>query len=74
MPMDSRRSRQPASWFRSRSGRRFGIEFAAVVVIKLVALVVLWFVCFRPHPRPDTAPTAVERHLFAPTSGAADDR
>ena len=53
----------PYSWFRTRGGRRFGIEFALIVAIKLVLLTLLWFVCFRPHPRPDTSPAAIERHL-----------
>ena len=72
--MDSPRSRQNHSWFRSRGGRRFGVEFAAVIVIKLIALTLLWFICFRPHPRPDTAPAALERHLLAPSDEVSDDR
>ena len=52
------------SWFRTRGGRRFGLEFALIVVVKLVLLIALWFLCFRPHPRPDTAPAAIERHLL----------
>jgi hypothetical protein len=62
------------SWFRSRGGRRFGVEFAAVIVVKLALLVLIWFICFRPHPRPDTAPAAIERHLLAPPAEATDDR
>ncbi|HKE47572.1 MAG TPA: hypothetical protein VKB52_05880 [Rhodanobacteraceae bacterium] len=56
----------PTSWFRTRGGRRFGLEFALIVTIKLLLLIVLWYVCFRPHPRPDTSPAAIENHLLAP--------
>ena len=56
------------SWFRSRGGHRFGIEFALIVVIKIALLVVIWYVLFAPQPRPDTSPAAVERHLLAPSA------
>jgi hypothetical protein len=59
------------SWFRSRGGRRFGREFAAIVVLKLLALLLIWFVCIRPQPRADTAPAAVATHLLAPATEAA---
>lgn len=62
------------SWFRSRGGRRFGLEFAAIVVLKLLALVLLWYVCIRPLPRADTAPAAVESHLLAAPTETAHDR
>ena len=62
------------SWFRSRGGRRFGLEFALIVIGKLVLLVVLWWICFHPHPRPDTAPPAIERHLLAPSTETSHDR
>ncbi len=51
------------SWFRTRGGHRFGIEFALIVVVKLVLLTALWFAFFRPYPRPDASPAAIERHL-----------
>jgi hypothetical protein len=62
------------SWFRSRGGRRFGLEFAAIVVIKIVALLLIWFICIRPQPRADTHPAAVADHLLAPAVEASDDR
>lgn len=62
------------SWFRSRGGRRFGIECAAIVVLKLVALTLLWFFCIRPQPRADTAPAAIADHLAAPAREVSDDR
>ena len=60
------------SWFRTRGGRRFGLEFALIVIVKLLLLTAIWFVCFRPHPRPDTSPAAIERHLLAPPEPAHD--
>lgn len=66
--------RVEASWFRSRGGRRFGFEFGAIVVLKLVALTLLWFFCIRPQPRADTAPAAMAEHLTAPAREASDDR
>jgi hypothetical protein len=62
------------SWFRSRGGRRFGLEFALIVVVKLVLLTVIWIVCFRPHPRPDTSPAAIRNHLAAPAVETPHDR
>ena len=62
--------RIPRSWFRGAGGRRYGREFAAIIVCKLVALTLLWFFCIRPVPRADTAPAAVESHLFAPAPAA----
>ena len=72
--MDSPNSSTDRSWFRSRGGRRFGLEFAAIVGIKLALLILIWFICFRPHPRPDTRPAAVEDHLFAPATEIPHDR
>ena len=60
------------SWFRTSGGRRFGLEFALIIVVKLVLLTALWMVCFRPHPRPDTSPAAIEKHLLAPAENAHD--
>jgi hypothetical protein len=62
------------SWFRSRGGHRFGIEFAAIVVVKLILLTLIWFVCFRPHPRPNMRPLAIQNHLLAPAVETAHDR
>lgn len=58
------------SWFRSRGGRRFGLEFGLIVLVKVALLILLWYVLFAPQPRPDTSPAAVERHLFAPSASA----
>jgi len=62
------------SWFRTRGGRRFGIEFALIIGIKLLLLIAIWALFFRTHPRPDTAPAAIENHLLAPATEAPHDR
>ncbi|MEO7325100.1 MAG: cytochrome oxidase putative small subunit CydP [Dokdonella sp.] len=72
--MDSPRSASDRSWFRSRGGRRFGVEFAAIVCVKIALLILIWFICFRPHPRPDTRPAAIEDHLLAPATEIPHDR
>ena len=71
--MDTPYSTTDRSWFRSRGGRRFGVEFAAIVVLKLLALLLIWFFCIRPQPRADTAPAAITDHLLAPATEAAHD-
>ncbi len=70
MPTPDRRY-QP-SWFRSRGGHRYGIEIAAIVTLKIAALMLLWFVCIRPLPRADTSPASVQSHLLAPAETAHD--
>jgi len=62
------------SWFRTRGGRRFGIEFALIIGIKLLLLIAIWALFFRTHPRPDTGPAAIENHLLAPATEAPHDR
>jgi len=64
------------SWFRTRGGRRFGMEFTAVVIAKLAALALLWWFCFEPWPHPDVTPAGVAGHVLAPaasTRAAHDD-
>ncbi|MDR3387359.1 MAG: hypothetical protein P4L92_09930 [Rudaea sp.] len=53
-----------ASWFVSRSGRRYGLELAAVVLAKLVALAILYFAFIAPQPRTDLSPAALQDHLL----------
>lgn len=72
--MDKSNSTTGRSWFRSRGGRRFGVEFAAIVGVKIALLLLIWFVCFRPHPRPDTRPAAMQDHLLAPATEIPRDR
>ncbi|MEZ5462871.1 cytochrome oxidase putative small subunit CydP [Dokdonella sp.] len=66
MPPD--RTEMAGSWFRGRGGKRFALEFALIITIKLVLLVLLWVVVIRPLPRADTSPTAIEQHFSAPSS------
>lgn len=56
-----------SSWFRSRGGHRFGVEFGLIVLVKIALLIVLYYAFFAPQPRPDTSPAAVERHLLPPS-------
>jgi hypothetical protein len=73
MATESESDRKAAfSWFRTRGGRRFGIEFALIVAAKLVLLSALWAIFFRPYPRPDTSPAAIESRLLAPEEPAHD--
>lgn len=56
------------SWFRGRGGRRFALEFALIIAVKLILLTLLWVFAIRPLPRADTSPAAIERHFAAPSS------
>ncbi len=56
------------SWFRGRGGRRFALEFALIIGVKLLLLSVLWLLVIRPLPRADTSPAAIERHFSPPAS------
>ena len=71
--MDTQTHSAENSWFRSRGGHRFGIEFAAIVVLKVIALALIWFVCFR-QPRPDVRPAAIENHLLSAPAEITHDR
>ncbi len=51
------------SWFRGRGGRRFALEFALIIGVKLILLTVLWVLVIRPQPRADTSPAAIEQHF-----------
>lgn len=54
------------SWFRGRGGRRFALEFALIIGVKLLLLGVLWLLVIRPLPRAETSPAAIEQHFSAP--------
>jgi hypothetical protein len=72
--MDTSDPSPSPSWFRSRGGRRYGIQFGAIVGFKLLALITLWYFCVRPLPRADTRPAAVADHLLAAPAEAPHDR
>lgn len=58
--------RSEKSWYRGRGGRRFGIEFASIILIKLVLLGLLWFLVIKPQPSADTSPDAIQQHFTTP--------
>jgi len=60
----------PGSWFATRSGRRYGIELAALLLAKLGLLAALYFLFIAPQPRADTSPAAVQRHLLDANTAA----
>jgi hypothetical protein len=49
--------------------RRLCLELALIIVGKLALLMLIWYVAFRPVPRPDTSPTAIER-VLAPSQSS----
>ena len=59
------------TWFRTRDGRRYGWELCAIIVVKLVVLVLLWFVFIKPWPRPAAAPQITVQQLYMPSAPAA---
>jgi hypothetical protein len=59
------------AWFRTRDGRRYGVEIGVIIVVKLVLLVALWFVFIKPWPRPQTPPAVVVQQLYHPAVPAA---
>lgn len=65
MPTSSSSKIPVRSWFRGRGGRRFALEFALIIGIKLILLTVLWVLVIRPQPRADTSPAAIEKHFSA---------
>jgi hypothetical protein len=64
----------PVSWFRSRAGRRYGLELALVVLAKIALLLALYFLFIAPQARTDTSPSSVQQHLLdgAPAAAARD--
>lgn len=65
--MSAEKRRKDTSWFRSRGGRRFGIEFTLIIAVKLILLTLLWHFAIKPQPRADTSPAAIERHFTTPS-------
>jgi hypothetical protein len=64
--MSANRNEIASSWFRGRGGRRFALEFALIILIKLILLGALWALVIRPQPRADTSPAAIEQHFSVP--------
>jgi hypothetical protein len=47
--------------------RRLTLELFGVIALKIVLLMLIWWLLFAPQPKPDTSPQAIA-HLLAPTS------
>ena len=46
--------------------RRLTFELLGVVALKIMLLMLIWWLLFAPHAKPDTSPQAIA-HLLAPT-------
>ena len=49
--------------------RRLTLELFGIVALKIVALMLIWWVVFAPQPKPDVSPDAISQ-LLAPTPQA----
>ena len=58
------------TWLRTRDGRRFGVEIAVVVVVKLALLGLLWLVFVQPWARPPGKPITDMRQIYVPATPA----
>jgi hypothetical protein len=47
--------------------RRLTLELFVVIALKIVLLMLIWWLFFAPQPKPDVSPQAIA-HLLAPTS------
>jgi predicted nucleic acid-binding Zn ribbon protein len=47
--------------------RRLTLELFGVIALKIVLLMLIWWVAFAPHPKPDVSADAIA-HRLAPTS------
>jgi hypothetical protein len=47
--------------------RRLTVELFAIVALKIALLMVIWWVAFAPHPKPDASADAIA-HRLAPSS------
>lgn len=56
-----------ASKFALRPLRRLTVELALVILAKLAFLMLIWWLIFAPHPKPDASADAIARRL-APSS------
>ena len=57
---------------KQRPLRRLSFELLAVIALKIALLMLIWWLLFAPHPKPDTRPAAIARRLApaAPTPPA----
>jgi hypothetical protein len=56
--LDQRGTRRPL--------RRLTLELLAIVALKIAALMLIWWVAFAPHPKPDASADAIA-HRLAPS-------
>jgi hypothetical protein len=52
--------------------RRLTLELFGIIALKLALLMLIWWVAFAPHPKPDVSPAAVADRL-APASPASPE-
>lgn len=43
--------------------RRLTLELFAIVALKIAVLMLIWWVAFAPHPKPDTSADAIAQKL-----------
>jgi uncharacterized membrane protein len=48
--------------------RRLTVELALVIVVKLAFLMLIWWLIFAPHPKPDASADAIARRLAPSTN------
>lgn len=53
--------------------RRLTLELFGVVALKIGVLMLIWWVAFAPHPKPDASSDAIA-HRLAPTSQTPEGR
>jgi hypothetical protein len=69
--MQSDRSAYAQSWFRSPGGRRYGRDFAFLILAKIILLTILYFVFVAPQPHADTSSAALRARILD-TAAATD--
>ena len=70
-PADPPGQALPATiWSRTAEARRFGREILFLIALKIVLLILLWWVAIKPAPRVEQSPSVVARHLIAPPANA----
>ncbi|HEY1589580.1 MAG TPA: hypothetical protein VGG00_07585 [Rhodanobacter sp.] len=47
--------------------RRLTLELFGVIALKIMLLMLIWWVAFAPRPKPDTSPDAIA-HRLSPSS------
>ena len=58
-------------WSKTAYARRFGREILFLIILKVVLLMLLWWVAIKPLPRIEQSPAVVAKHLVAKPAPAA---